>query len=277
MSLSSAYFDTRGDKVMIDFPLNLRDRDENWAWYKGSLWLSLDRFERFWPDVGLALANGEAVKSAVRAAHRAQYAIDAKGRETDEDDLDYMDHIEELARACFRSINETAGVQDAECVARWLTGPVLAELKEPSWHHAWRLLLYRMPEEDTSALSSRYGIPGDTARRIVEIAARFRSEADACDERIQAADLEPLSGWDAVAYGEYRREASILSPFDGLGLHLKCIYFDRTWPEIMRCMRPADIDALIQWGRAQLTPKLGMPEHEAIIPEHARGASREST
>jgi hypothetical protein len=267
------------ETFMIHFPLDLDDSNGYHAWTTASVWLSLDRFERFWPDVGLTLSNGNAAKSAARSALRAHYALDAANRARytldpeAEDDLDYVNRIEELAEAFLRSIHEAAGAQDAECVARWLTGPMLAAIKEPPWHHAWRLLLYRMPEEGTSTLSSRYGIPGDTARRIVEIAARFRGEVDANDERIQAADLEPLSGWDAVAYAEYRREASILSPLDGLGLHLRYICFDRAWAEVVRCTRPADIDALILWGRAYIEPKIGHPEHEAIIPEHARNTS----
>src|SRR5262245_1177577 len=125
---------------MIDFPLNLSDEKEYWAWFKGGLWLSLDRFERFWPDVGLVLSNGEAVKAAVRAALGAQYAIDAASRARyamDPDapgDLDYMDRLKELARTCFRTLAETAGTHDAECVAGWLTGPLLETSKEAPWH-----------------------------------------------------------------------------------------------------------------------------------------------
>ncbi len=52
---------------MIDFLLNLRDSNEDHAWATASVWLSLDQFGRFWPDVGLALENGEAVKSAVKS------------------------------------------------------------------------------------------------------------------------------------------------------------------------------------------------------------------
>lgn len=49
---------------MIAFPLNLRNDKEYRTWYEARQWLSLDRFERFWAESGLVLANGEAVKSA---------------------------------------------------------------------------------------------------------------------------------------------------------------------------------------------------------------------
>ncbi len=246
---------------MIDFPLNLRDNNEDHAWRKGSLWLSLDRFERFWPDVGLALTNGEAVKSAVRDALRIKFAFDAEWRAAyfaDPDapeDFEAPDPTKELHLTCFRRINETAGAQDAECVARWLTGPVLGAKKEwtdhhHQWHNTWSSLLYHMWKLDPTETESSYGIPAHTVRQIVKIAARFRSEIDVDTERVEAADQEPLSGWDAVAYADYRWETAELSPFDGLGLHLKYICFDRAWAEVVRCVRPTDIDALIKWGRA---------------------------
>jgi hypothetical protein len=174
---------------MIDFPLNLRDDKESWTWFKGSLWLSLDRFERFWPDVGLALSNGEAVKSAVRGVLRVKYAMDAANRATwaaDPDAPDAFDYDgEELARTCFRSINETAGAQDAECIAAWLTGLVLAANKEALWHNAWSGLLYCLAEDEPRTLASVYRIPSDTAQKLVEIAVRFKSEVDVNEERVE--------------------------------------------------------------------------------------------
>src|SRR5262249_17832970 len=149
---------------------------------------------------------------------------------------------------------ETAGLQDAECVVAWLAGTVRAEIKRPWWHRAWGMLLYSMGKEDPTMLASRYGIPDDTARRIVEIAARYRSENDADHERVEAADQEPLSGWDAVAYAEYRWENPEASPFTGLWLYFSYICFDRAWAEVVRCTRPADIDGLIKWGRTQAGP-----------------------
>ena len=47
--------------------------------------------------------------------------------------------------------------------------------------------------------------------------------------------------------------ATASSPLDGLSLHLKYICFERAWPEIMRCTPPTDIDALVKWGRANLS------------------------
>jgi hypothetical protein len=265
---------------MIDFPLNLRDSNENHAWRTASVWLSLDRFERFWPDVGLTLSNGAAVKSAVRHVLCVRYAIDTEWRANYYDDPDAPEDLEapdpekELPQICFRRINETAGVQDAACVARWLTGPVLGAKKEWTydpwymWHNAWSGLLYQLGEEDPNLLASRYGIPGTTAKKIVEIAARYRSEDDANHERVKAADKEPLVGWDAIAYADYRWETAELSPLDGLWGHLGYICFDRAWPEVMRCSRPADIDALIQWGNAFLRAR-NRP-YDATIPDDVR-------
>ena len=123
---------------MVDFPLNLRDSNEDHAWRKGSVWLSLDRFERFWPDVGLALTNGEAVKSALRDALRIKFAFGAEWRAAyfaDPDapeDFEAPDPTKELHTTCFRRINETAGTQDADCVARWLKGPILGASRASS-------------------------------------------------------------------------------------------------------------------------------------------------
>jgi hypothetical protein len=253
------------ETMMIDFPLNLSDDKENWTWFKGSLWLSLDRFERFWSDVGLALENGEAVKSAVRDALGVKFASDAEWRAAyfaDPDapeDLEAPDPTKELPQICFRRINETAGAQDAECIARWLQGPVLGAIKEWTdhpwhmWHNAWNSLLYQLGKEDPSQLTYHYGLSHDIARRLVEIAARFRSEIDVNRERVKAADEEPLSGWDAVAYADYRWECPEPSPLDGLWTHLGYICFERAWPEVMRCVPPTNMDALVKWGRANLS------------------------
>ena len=75
----------------------LRDTNEDRAWRKGCLWLSLDRFERFWPDAGLALENGEAVKSAIRGALRFQYAMEAANRAKWDADPDAPDTYEYTA------------------------------------------------------------------------------------------------------------------------------------------------------------------------------------
>ncbi len=269
---------------MIEFPLNFINFNEYWAWHQGSRWLSLDRFERFWPDVGLTLVNGEAVKAAVRDALRVQYAIDAEWRAryaADPDapeDLDAPDPAKELAKSFFRRINETAGTQDAECVARWLTGPALGSTSEYSrehhpWHHTWRSLLGDLGMEDPHVLASSHGIPDDIARQIVQIAAGYLSEIIPIRERVEAADQEPLSGWDAVAYADYRWECPEPSPLDGLSAHLGFICFERAWPQIVRCTRPADMDALVQWGRACFRAKhSGVPDWQAIIPDDVRAA-----
>ncbi len=262
---------------MIDFPLNLRDDKENWTWFEGSLWLSLDRFERFWPDVGLTLSNGEAVKAAVRGVLRVQYAIDGANRArwaADPDgptDLDETVPTEELAKTCFRTLIETAGTQDTECVARWLTGPVLAANKEALWHKTWSSLLYRMAEVDPNNLASVYGIPSDTAQKLIDVALQYRSEVDVNEERVDAAGQEPLSGWDAVAYADYRWDDPELSPLGGVWLVLRYIGFDRAWAEVLRCTRPADIEALIQWGHTTLGPNRH-PYEQAAIPDDVRAA-----
>jgi len=271
---------------VIEFPLNLRDNKERWAWYKGSVWLSLDRFERFWPDVGLTLSNGAAVKSAVRDVLRVKYAIDEEWRRTyfanpdAPEDLEAPDPTKELGNTFFRRINETAGTQDAECIARWLIGPVLGAIKapkweeQPKWQYAWSRLFYRLEEEDPNLLASGYGIADNTARRIIEIAARFLSELRVNGERIEAADQEPLSGWDAIAYADYRWECPEPSPLDGLWMHLRYICFDRAWADVVRCTRPSDMHALIEWGRAHVAAK--KPEliydEEVNIPDNVRAA-----
>ncbi|MBK9262826.1 MAG: hypothetical protein IPM54_23855 [Polyangiaceae bacterium] len=173
---------------MIDFPLNLDDKEESRAWYEGSLWLSLDKFERFWPDVGPVVEHREAVKSAVREALRVQYTINAANRarwEADPsspDELDETVPVEELAKTCFRTINERAGTNDAKSIAAWLTGAVLAANKESGWHYLWNMLLFRMGEDHPRKLVS-HGIPSDTARKLVAIAVRHRSEVDAIESK----------------------------------------------------------------------------------------------
>jgi hypothetical protein len=251
---------------MIDFPLNLSDRKEYWTWFEGRQWLSLDRFERFWTDVGLALENGEAVKYAVRAELRAKYAKDAE----EGDDLEYMDFLETLAKTCFRTINEMAGPKDAERIAIWLTGPVLAANRESWSHRVWSILLYRLGDDDPHALAT-HGIPSDTARKIIEIAALFRSKDDANEERIEAADLEPLVGWDAVVYEVIRQETPEGSPFVGLSLLLRYLAFERAWEEVVRCTPPTYIEALIRWGRANIGPEDELYEH-VTIPDDIRAA-----
>ncbi len=268
---------------MIDFPLNLRDGNENFAWHTGSVLLSLDRFERFWPDVGLTLSNGEAVKSAVRDVLRVRYAVDEEWRATyfanpdAPEDHEAPDPTKELGNTFFRRINETAGAQDAECIARWLTGPVLGAKKEWTcdpwymWHNAWNSLLYRLGDEDPNQLLLHYGISHHIARRLVEITARFRSEANVNKERVKAADEEPLSGWDAIAYADYRWETKELSPLDWLSSHLRYICFERAWPEVMRCTPPSDIDALVKWGRAILSRE-NMYRDYVAFPDDVRAA-----
>lgn len=261
---------------MIDFPLNLSDEDESWTWRKGSLWLSLDQFERFRLDVGLALENVEAVKLAARCALRVQCTINAANRArwaadpNSPDELDEDVPTEELAKTCFRTMTETAGMQDTERVAAWLTGPVLAANRESGWHYLWNLLLYRLGEVKSSSLAS-HGIPIDTAQRLVKIAVRHRSEVDAIEERIEAAQDEPLSEWDTIAYDDYQWDSAGVYPLTGLRSLAKYVSFDRKWPEVQRCLEPAYIDALVRWGRAHLGPKDNLYEH-VTMPNDVREA-----
>jgi hypothetical protein len=258
---------------MVDFPLNLSDRKEYYAWLDGSLWLSLDRFERFWPDAGLAFSNGEAVKSSMREALRTTYAIDAKGRESEEDDLNYIDYIKELAETCFRTLDKTAGTGDAERVAAWMAGPVLARIKEPAWHREWAAVLYHLWKEDPDTVASRHGISSDTARRIGEISALYRAEIEATRSRVEEAEQEPLSGWDAIAYADYQREGPGVSPLTPVLLYLHYVVFDRAWSEVRRCTPPEEIDGLIRWGQAYNREHLSdFPEEEVILPEDVRRA-----
>lgn len=267
---------------MIDFPFKFSNRNENRAWSNGCLWLSLDRFERFWPDVGLTFSNGAAVKTAVRGALRVEYAVMAEFRarfsaDPDcEDDLYHTDRFEALARVCFRSIIETAGAHDADCIARWLVGPVYRVVSEYAvdqhpWYRTWCNLLYGLRTEDPDLLASSYGIDSHTAQRIVAIAAHFESEDAANRARVEEADQEPLQGWDAIAYADYRWESPEPSPLDGLGRHLRYVSFDRAWAEILSCTHPTDIDALVNWGRGCVATRMsGVEEQDAIIPDDVR-------
>ncbi len=256
---------------MVDFPLNLSDKNESWTWVKGSLWLSLDQFERFREDVGLALENGDAVKSAVRGALRIEYATNAANDAKWAADPNIPDELiedvptEELAKTCFRNMTETAGTQDAERVAAWLTGSVLAANTESGWHYIWNMLLYRLGEVKPSTLAS-HGIPIDTAQKLVKIAVRHRSEVDTMEDRIEAAEQEPLSEWDTIVYVNYQWD-----PLNGLWSLFKYVSFERKWPEVMRCLEPAYIDALIRWGRENVGPKDELYDR-VTIPDDVREA-----
>ncbi len=261
---------------MIDFPLNLLDEDESWTWRKGSLWLGLDQFERFRLDVGLVLDNAEAVKLAVRSVLRVEYTITAANRArwaadpNSPDELDESVPVEELAKTCFRTMSEMAGIHDTARVAAWLTGPVLASNTKSLWPYLWKMLLYRLGEVKPGTLAS-HGIPIDTAQKLVKIAVRHRSEVDAIEERIDVTQDEPLSEWDAIAYADYQWDSSGKYPLRGLDAVYEYVSFDRKWPEVMRCLQPAYIDALIQWGRANVGPKDPSYDH-VTIPDDVRAA-----
>lgn len=268
---------------MIEFPLNLRDDKEYWAWFTGSVWLSLDRFERFWPDVGLMLSNRAAVKSAVRHVLCIRYAIDTQWRASYLDDPDAPEDLqapdpkEGLPQLFFRRLNETAGPQDAGCVARWLKGPVLGAINEHSqkhdpWHYTWHRLFYRLGQENPNTLANRYGILEGTAKQLVDIVTACCSELEAMEERVEAADQEPLTGWDAIAYADYRWDSHIVSPLDGLRGHIRYAFFDRSWAKILRCTRATDLDGLIQWGRAHAAAAFSdsIQDADVIIPDDVR-------
>jgi len=248
------------------------------AWSDGSLWLSLDRFERFWPDAGLTLSNGAAVKSAVRAALRTKYAMDAEHRARraiDPDspvDMVYRNRIQTLPKGCITNIAETAGAPDAECVARWILGPVHKAVKWPSSSRWWCVPFYHLANEDPDAFASRYKISSETARKIIEISAHFRTYADAIKERTQAADQEPLRDWDAVAYADYRRDTPEASPLIGVRLYLLSVSWDQTWKEVVGCTNETDRTAIGRWGN-ELSAKHNqqMPDFEAIVPNDVRG------
>jgi hypothetical protein len=121
-------------------------------------------------------------------------------------------------------------------------------------------------------LASRYKVAGDTSRKIVTIAARHRSETDAIKERTEAADREPLSGWDAVAYAEYRREKPEASPLIGVRLYLMSVAWKRTWDEVLACTIRADIDALVRWHLDfRIEHGYQIPNYADIIPDDVHG------
>jgi hypothetical protein len=262
---------------MIEFPFKFKIWNEDRAWTVGCLWLSLDRFERFWPDVGLTLSNGAAVKSAIRAALRVEYAIAAAGRATEEDDMYYTARLEALARVCLREICETAGDEDAECIVRWMTGPVFGGINESSsdqhrWHRTWCNLFHALCDENPNKFASIYKISEEAAQQIVDIATADYGEVVAMETRAEEADNEPLSGWDAIAYAEYRWECSDLSPFDGLRRHIRYVFFDRSWAKILHCTRATDLDGLIQWGRVYAATRSpgSIQDEDVIIPDDVR-------
>ncbi|WP_437609342.1 hypothetical protein WMF20_50080 [Sorangium sp. So ce834] len=249
---------------------NLRGLDTFAVWCRGILWLSLDRFERFWPDLGLSFPDAEGAKAAARAALLEKRALDA----ADNDDLDYSGRLDVVADTLVRTIAETCGPTSAARFVAWVRGPVVASAKEPLWHDTWSTLLYRMPTHDPALIASGYGIPYETMERLFEIAKRYVAEHDALDMRVEAADEEPLSGWDADAYADYRIDSGpVLSPLDGLRAHLYFLRFDDAWSEILRITRPQDIDALVRWGRAYLALRGRIPLDAAHIPDHARSLS----
>lgn len=248
------------------------------AWSDGSLWLSLDRFERFWPDVGLALENGEAVKSVVREALRTKYAMDAEHRArvalkpSAPVDMVYRNRIQTLPKGCITNMVETAGMQDAESFARWILGPVHSFVKGSSGSLRWSAMLYHLSKEQPDMLVSRYKVAGDTVQQIIHIAARHRSEIDAIKERTEAADRVPLSGWDATAYADYQRATPDASPLIGVRLYLTRVGFDRAWNEVVASTTRADIDVLVRWNldfRREHGEQI--PDYAAIIPDDVRG------
>jgi len=261
---------------MVDFPLNLSNEKESRAWRKGSLWLGLDQFERFRLDVGLVVDSVEAVKLAVRSVLRVEYTINAANRAKWAVDPNTPDELtedipyEELAKTCFRTMSEMAGIHDTARVAAWLTGPVLASITKSLWPYLWKMLLYRLGEVKPGTLAS-HGVPMDNAQKLVKIAIRHRSEVDAIEERIEAAQEEPLSEWDAIAYADYRWDGLVSYPFSGLGSVFGYASFDRKWPEVMRCLPPTYIDALIRWGRANVGPNDPSYDH-VTIPDDVRAA-----
>ncbi|MGK3962600.1 hypothetical protein WMF38_00225 [Sorangium sp. So ce118] len=254
---------------MAHEPLDLRRLDNFTVWHNGILWLSLDRFERFWPDVGLSFPDAEVAKAAARAALLEKRALEA----SEGDDLDHVDRLDTLADALVRTIAGACGPTSAGRFVAWLRGPVMASAKEPVWHRTWRILLYRVPEHDPTLIASSYGIPHETTARLFEIAKRYAADDDAIDMRVEAAEGAPLAGWDADAYADYRVEGPELSPLDGLRTHLSCLRFDEAWSEILRLTSPQDIDALVRWGRAFLVLRTSIPADAAHIPAHARSLS----
>ena len=248
------------------------------AWSDGTLWLSLDRFERFWPDAGLMLVNGAAVKSAVRAALRTKYAMDAAHRARQAlnpgapVDKEYRNRIQTLPKGCLTNIAETAGTPDAECIARWILGPVHQFVKWPHSSQVWSVLMYHLSKEDPNALVSQYKLSLEKARKIVEIYAHFRRHADAIKERMQAADREPLTDWDAVAYADYRRGTPEASPLVGARECLFSAAAARAGEEENAFTDRADSEAIVKWAN-DFSRKHDnqIPDFEDIIPANLRG------
>jgi hypothetical protein len=178
--------------------------------------------------------------------------------------------MQTLPKGCITNIAETAGMPDAECVAKWILGPVH---KAITWQtESWSAILYHLSQEEPDMLVSRYKVAGETARKIVDIAARHRSEIDAIKERTEAADREPLSGWDAVAYAEYRREKPEASPLIGVRLYLTFVGFGRAWDEVVASTIRTDIDALVRWHMDfRIEHDYQIPNYAAIIPENVHG------
>lgn len=248
------------------------------AWSDGSLWLSLDRFERFWPDVGLVLENGEAVKSVVREALRTKYAMDAEYRArvainpSAPVDMVYRNRIQTLPKGCITNMAENAGMQDAECIARWILGPVHKAVKWPAGSRVWSAMFYHLSKVEPDMLVSRYKANDEGARRLITIATRHRSEIDALKERLEAADREPLSGWDAIAYADYRRQTPEASPLIGVRLYLTSVGLARAWDEVVASTTRADVDAFSGWTREFCRAhEEQIPDYAAIIPDDVRG------
>jgi hypothetical protein len=153
---------------------------------------------------------------------------------------------------------------------RLLKGPVLAANPEAQWHASWSTLLYRLASNPPRTLMS-HGIPDSCAHKLVEIGKHNRAEVEAIDERVEAAHLEPRVGWDLVVYANIWLENPEGSPLVGLETFLRCQLSDRTWPEVMRCLPPTHIDALIRWGIAEYGPDLVI--HKQVeLPDDVRAA-----
>lgn len=247
------------------------------AWSDASVWLSLDRFDRFLPDVGLTFVNGAAVKTAVRNALRTKYAMDAEHRARraiNPDapvDMVYRNRMQTLPKGCITNIAETAGLQDAECFAKWILKPVHKAINWPHPNH-FCAYYYHLAKEEPDAFALRYKIARDTAHEMIKIVGQFRSETDAIKERTQAADREPLAGWDAIAYAEYRRSTPEASPLIGVRLYLMVTAYHRVSAELHACTVPADIEALQRWIRDfRISHDYSIPDEEDIFPTEVHG------
>lgn len=120
--------------------------------------------------------------------------------------------------------------------------------------------------------ASRYKANDEGARKLIAIAKRHRSEIDALKERLEAADREPLSGWDAIAYADYRRETPEASPLIGARLYFLSVGWQRTWEQVAACTTPADLDAFYGWSREfRRAHNYEIPDYVAIIPDDVRG------